>query len=27
MAPSLDYAPLPESVQQRVQDLIGTIKY
>ena len=27
MAPSLDYAPLPESVQQRVKDLIGTIKY
>jgi phosphate transport system substrate-binding protein len=27
MAPSLDYAPLPGSVQQRVQDLIGTIKY
>ncbi|MGA3285334.1 MAG: phosphate ABC transporter substrate-binding protein PstS [Verrucomicrobiota bacterium] len=27
IAPSLDYAPLPESVQQRVQDLIGTIKY
>ncbi len=27
IASSLDYAPLPESVQQRVQDLIGTIKY
>jgi phosphate transport system substrate-binding protein len=27
VAPSLDYAPLPENVQQRVRDLIGTIKY
>ena len=26
MAPSLDYAPLPDSVQHRVLDLIGTIK-
>jgi phosphate transport system substrate-binding protein len=27
MAASLDYAPLPESVQQRVMERIKTIKY
>jgi phosphate transport system substrate-binding protein len=27
VAPSLDYAPLPENVQHRVQDLVGSIRY